>query len=70
MVIPGLGTLINVAAIVAGAAIGVAAGHRLPERVRDTVAQALGLVTLLLGGLNLMSLTDDKFVAACSPSSR
>jgi uncharacterized protein len=53
-----------VAAIVAGAAIGVAAGNRLPERVRDTVTQALGLVTLVLAGLNLMSLTDEKFAAA------
>jgi uncharacterized membrane protein YqgA involved in biofilm formation len=33
---PGLGTLLNVAAIVAGAAAGTLLGEWLPERLRDT----------------------------------
>lgn len=61
---PGLGTLLNVAAILVGATLGVLIGHRLPERTRRTVTDALGLVTLVIGGLNIVALTDDAFVEA------
>ncbi len=60
----GLGTLINVVAILVGAAIGVLVGHRLPERTRTTVTDALGLVTLVIGGLNVVALRDQEFVDA------
>lgn len=43
------GTLINVAAILAGTLIGVLVGDRLPARVRRRVLDGLGLVTLVLG---------------------
>ena len=58
----GLGTLINVVAILVGATIGVLVGHRLPERTRTTVTDALGLVTLVIGGLNVVALRDRSFV--------
>lgn len=45
----GLGTLINVATIVAGTAAGLAVGARIPERTRTTILQGVGLVTLVLG---------------------
>lgn len=45
----GAGTLINVATIVAGTAVGLAAGTRIPERTRDTVLQAVGLVVVVIG---------------------
>lgn len=45
----GAGTLINVATIVAGTAAGLAAGTRIPERARDTVLQAVGLVVVVIG---------------------
>jgi uncharacterized membrane protein YqgA involved in biofilm formation len=60
----GLGTVINVAAILIGATIGVLVGHRLPERTRTTVTDALGLVTLVIGGLNVVALRDQPFVDA------
>lgn len=60
----GLGTVINVVAILAGAAFGALLGHRLPERTRVTVTDALGLVTLVIGGLNIVALRDVDFVAA------
>lgn len=60
----GLGTLVNIATIVAGSAIGVLLGARLPEKTNRTVTEALGLLTLVLAGLNLTSLTDKGFVAA------
>jgi uncharacterized protein len=45
----GLGTVLNVVAIAAGASIGTLLGGRLPERLRDTLVAALGLFTLALG---------------------
>ncbi len=42
------GTWINVAAIVAGTAFGLAAGSRLPERLSRTLMQVLGLVTAIV----------------------
>lgn len=48
-VMRGLGTAINVAAVLAGTGVGLALGHRLPERVRATLLSGVGLVTLVLG---------------------
>jgi uncharacterized membrane protein YqgA involved in biofilm formation len=45
----GLGTLLNLAAIGAGASIGALLGDRVPERLRETLVAALGLFTLALG---------------------
>jgi uncharacterized membrane protein YqgA involved in biofilm formation len=60
----GLGTVLNVVAILVGAGLGVLVGHRLPERTRRTVTDALGLVTLVIGGLNVVALKDEDYVAA------
>ena len=43
------GTFVNTGAIVAGSMIGIAAGRRLPERLKVILMQALGLSTLLIG---------------------
>lgn len=64
----GLGTLINVLAIVAGATIGVLIGNRLPDRTRATVTDALGLVTLIIGALNIVAITDADFVEVVGSS--
>jgi uncharacterized protein len=53
--IPGIGTLVNVATVLLGASIGVLAGHRLPERTRDGVTDALGLVTLLIAATSAVA---------------
>lgn len=45
----GLGTLVNVATIVAGTGVGVAVAGRLPERTRTTVLTGIGLVVLAVG---------------------
>ena len=55
---PGLGTVINVATVVVGALLGMAVGHRLPERTRSLVTDCLGLVTLLIAALSCVSVTD------------
>lgn len=54
----GLGTLINIFAILIGALIGVLVGNRLSRGARDIVTDALGLVTLLIGALSSFSISD------------
>lgn len=46
---PGLGTAINVATILAGTGVGLLVGGRIPERARTTVLQSVGLVVLVVG---------------------
>jgi uncharacterized protein len=45
----GLGTIVNVATVVGGTVIGLVLGRRLAERLRVTVLQGVGLVTLVSG---------------------
>ncbi|WP_205474583.1 DUF554 domain-containing protein [Nocardioides sp. SYSU D00038] len=53
--VTGAGTLVNVATVLLGAGIGVALGNRLPQRTRDLVTDALGLVTLLIAATSAMA---------------
>lgn len=66
--IRGAGTALNVATILVGTSVGVAVRGRLPERTRGTVTDALGLVTLVIGGLNLVALSDPAYRHAVSAS--
>ncbi len=50
----GLGTAINVAAVLVGGGIGTLAGAKLPEGMRVTAMQAIGIVTLLVGVANYL----------------
>ena len=50
----GLGTAINVAAVLVGGGIGTLAGAKLPEGMRATAMQAIGIVTLLVGVANFL----------------
>lgn len=45
---PGSGTVVNIAAVLLGSGIGVLLGNRLPQRTRELVTDALGLITLLI----------------------
>jgi uncharacterized protein len=67
-VFPGFGTVVNVATVVLGAGLGLLLGHRLPVRTRETVTDALGLVTLLIGGLSVGAVTSDVLAAEVGPS--
>jgi hypothetical protein len=60
----GLGTIINVLAIVAGSGIGILIGHRLPNRTQVTVMDALGLFTLVIAAMNCFALVDESYLAA------
>jgi uncharacterized protein len=45
----GLGTLINVVAIAAGTGVGLLVGPKVPERMRTTILQTVGLVVVVIG---------------------
>jgi uncharacterized membrane protein YqgA involved in biofilm formation len=50
----GLGTLINTVTVICGGGLGLIIGHRIPERMRVTVVQVIGLVTVALGLSDVM----------------
>ncbi len=56
---PGFGTVLNVATVLVGSGLGLLLGHRLPQRTRDTVTDALGLVTLMIGALSAIEVTSE-----------
>lgn len=65
----GAGTLLNIATILLGSGLGVAVRGRLPERTRGTVTDALGLVTLVIAGLNVADgLGSSAYRTAVGPS--
>ncbi len=45
----GLGTLINVVLVIVGSGLGVVIGDRIPERMRTTLLQVMGLVSIAIG---------------------
>lgn len=47
-----MGTAINVVAVLVGGSIGTLVGAKLPEAMRHTAMQAIGIVTLLVGVSN------------------
>lgn len=54
----GVGTVVNIVAVLLGSAIGVLVGHRMPQRTRDVVTDALGLVTLLIAAASAIAVFD------------
>jgi uncharacterized membrane protein YqgA involved in biofilm formation len=54
----GLGTVINVATVLVGGLLGVMIGDRLPERMRRTIMQGLGLVTVAVAVVSMEPLFD------------
>lgn len=46
---PGLGTLINGLAVIAGGLLGLVFRRGLPQRFQDTLMQALGLSSIFIG---------------------
>jgi len=59
------GTIVNTGAVVAGSLIGLAAGKRLPERMKKLLLQCLGLSTLLIGLQMALSGKELMSVIAC-----
>lgn len=48
------GTVLNVAAVLVGGGLGTLAGARLPEGMRETAMNAIGIFTLLIGVANFL----------------
>jgi uncharacterized protein len=67
-VFPGIGTVVNMAAVLVGTTIGVLVGHRLGHRTRDVVTDALGLVTLLIAASAATSISDPAWSRAVGDS--
>jgi hypothetical protein len=65
---PGIGTAVNVATVLIGSSLGLLLGARLPTRTRDTVTDALGLVTLLIGALSAAQVGSAALAAAVGSS--
>ena len=56
--VPGVGTLVNVLAVLVGGLLGLLLGNRLPVRTREVVTDGLGLVTLLIAGTSAVAVLD------------
>ena len=61
---PAFGTLVNMATVLVGSSLGLLLGHRLPHRTRETVTDAIGLVTLLIAALGAREVTAPALEAA------
>ena len=57
----GVGTIINIAAIVAGGTIGIFSGGRLSERTKSLITDVLGCVTLLAAADAISALWGPQF---------
>jgi uncharacterized membrane protein YqgA involved in biofilm formation len=66
-VFPGIGTVVNIATILLGSTLGVLLGHRINERTRALVTDALGLVTLLIAALTVMDVSSPALRVAVGP---
>lgn len=53
----GIGTVVNVATVVVGALLGLALGNRIPDRTKETITSVLGLFTIVIGGMSVVSMT-------------
>lgn len=60
----GLGTVINLVAIVIGASIGIAVGHRLRTQSQKSITDVLGLITILGAVGALIPLWSREFIGA------
>jgi uncharacterized membrane protein YqgA involved in biofilm formation len=68
MLFPGIGTVVNVVAVLIGTVLGVLFGHRLRQQTRDVVTDGIGLVTLLIAGTAAMSVRDPALTTAVGES--
>ncbi len=66
--IPGTGTAVNVVTVLVGAVLGKLLGDRIPERVRQVVTDALGLVTLLIAAISAAAVLDPALAARVGDS--
>jgi hypothetical protein len=61
ILIIGLGTLINIFAIILGSSVGVLAGSRLAVKTRDLITDVLGLITILAAASAIIPMFSSEF---------
>lgn len=61
-IFPGIGTLLNIVAIIAGSSLGVLVGGKMPVRTRNLLTDVLGLTVILGGAGALISLWSPRFI--------
>jgi uncharacterized protein len=64
----GFGTVVNVATVLIGSSLGVLLGNRLPQRTREVVTDALGLVVLLIAAMSATAVLDPALTKAVGHS--
>ena len=64
MSIRGLGTIINVIAIIIGGGVGIAVGRRFAEALRALLMDALGLITMVSAVSSAARIADPRLAAA------
>jgi uncharacterized membrane protein YqgA involved in biofilm formation len=62
MMFPGIGTVINIVAIVGGATLGVLVGTRMKEQTRILLTDVLGLVLILGAASAVLPLWSTRYV--------
>lgn len=60
----GVGTVVNVVAVLIGSGIGMLLGDRFNERTRSTVTDVLGLLTLVIAGTSIVPLAAEPLRSA------
>jgi len=58
----GVGTVINVFAIIIGAALGVVMGNRIPEKIRTLMTDVLGAITLIGAASAISAMWNQDFI--------
>ncbi len=61
---PGIGTVINLFAIIAGASLGILVGNRMLVKTRTLITDVLGLVTLLAAASALTPMWSERFITS------
>jgi uncharacterized membrane protein YqgA involved in biofilm formation len=61
---PGIGTAINILAIVGGATLGVLVGNRMKEKTRTLLTDVLGLVLILGAASAVIPLWSERYIQA------
>ncbi len=61
---PGIGTIINVAAILLGALLGVTVGNRLKEDTRNLLTDILGSITIISAAYSISAISSPELISA------
>ena len=61
-IFPGVGTLINIVAIIAGSTLGVLVGSKMPLKTRTLLTDVLGITVILRSAGALISPWSTRFI--------